>query len=88
MSQFKYFGTVSHGTLNTADLIERFATVLYDISPWARDTYFHNETPEDLNDPEFLAGLIDVLDAYAPDGFYFGAHQGDGSDFGFWSHTD
>jgi len=28
--------------------------------------------------------LIDALNFYAPLGFYFGAHPGDGSDFGFW----
>lgn len=31
-----------------------------------------------------LEDLFDALDNAAPDGFYFGAHTGDGSDFGFW----
>lgn len=32
--------------------------------------------------------LFDLLNGCAPDGFYFGAHPGDGSDFGFWEVED
>lgn len=36
-----------------------------------------------LNEDIWLA-MQDI----APDGFYFGSHPGDGSDFGFWSDDD
>lgn len=32
----------------------------------------------------YLDELFDVLDSYAPEGYYFGAIEGDGSDFGYW----
>lgn len=33
---------------------------------------------------EALQTLFDQLESAAPPGHYFGAHPGDGSDFGFW----
>ena len=33
---------------------------------------------------EILEELEERLNSVAPDGYYFGAHEGDGSDFGFW----
>lgn len=32
-----------------------------------------------------LESLFDALDDIAPDGHYFGAIEGDGSDYGFWA---
>ena len=35
-----------------------------------------------------LEEMFDVLNDHAPEGYYFGAHEGDGSDFGFWEIRD
>ena len=32
--------------------------------------------------------LWDVLNSYAPDGYYFGSHIGDGSDYGYWKNEE
>ncbi len=44
--------------------------------------YDSDRAAEDLED------LEDLLNSYAPPGHYFGAHEGDGSDFGFWPTHD
>jgi hypothetical protein len=37
---------------------------------------------------ETLETLFDALDRFALPGFHFGAHSGDGSDFGFWADDE
>ena len=32
--------------------------------------------------------LFDLMDHYSPEGHYFGANEGDGSDFGYWPDDD
>jgi hypothetical protein len=46
------------------------------------------EWPEGFDDDtaqEIINDMMDALNDIAPDGYYFGAHPGDGSDFGFWA---
>lgn len=31
-----------------------------------------------------LQELFEVMNSYAPEGYYFGTHIGDGADFGYW----
>lgn len=86
-------GSVSWGTHLPQDLIPRFLHKLAQLDE-SKAAAFRAELPEDLEqdapywDSEeahwLLEELFDVLDEYAPDGHYFGAHEGDGSDFGFW----
>lgn len=46
------------------------------------DTYKNAPSEEELN--ELVTELMDALNEYAPAYGYFGAHPGDGSDYGFW----
>lgn len=47
--------------------------------------------PEKMEEAEYLLNesLFNELNEFAPAGYYFGAIEGDGSDFGFWHmHPD
>ena len=95
-------GTVSHGTMRTADLLESFAFELEhhvqrnaeawcsDAGRSARDELValveeaREIDPETDEAMELIDELFDALERFAPDGCYFGAHAGDGSDYGFW----
>ena len=91
-------GSVSHGTMLERDLIPTFADLLdeldsdgehYRLILDARhidpDDY---EEREDLGLVEEISGVLEdlfnALEEYAPDFCYFGSHEGDGSDYGFW----
>lgn len=37
-----------------------------------------------LRPQDLIPAFLDALREYAPDYCYFGAHEGDGADFGFW----
>lgn len=93
-------GSVSHGTMRYADLIPAFLNELRTrdparyaalvVSPFGPvPGYVQDEGDDsewwDSNDAFcLLEELFDALDDAAPDGTYFGAHPGDGSDYGFW----
>ena len=77
-------GTLIHGTLRTEDLIEAFRAELSRIDPIAEAAIVPADDPESEDAQYELDELFEVLDRYAPEGYYFGAHEGDGSDFGFW----
>ena len=97
-------GAIIHGTLRPQDLLRAFAIELERLSNGAippivteargfaelHDLYDDGEA--DANDiagaDEVIKNLIEYLDELAPEGHFFGAHPGDGSDFGFWPIND
>jgi hypothetical protein len=104
MTQIPTVGTVIHGTLVTHDLLVAFADVLelygedhpehIDLSREAREISVALDKPvveiatmERAND--VLNDLFDALhDIASKHDLNFGAHEGDGSDFGFWPNEE
>lgn len=96
-------GTIISGTHRVVDLVPVFLTVLHHLDADAAtkirfeysdalDAIDAHTGPLDVDlgeDGAFLVDhLMNCLDACAPDGYYFGAHPGDGADFGFWPVDD
>lgn len=93
-------GTVIHGTLRPQDLIPAFLATLRKVAPAEYEQLVFTPfgpIPAHVKDEgdasawwaseeagHLLEHLFDILDQYAPPGHYFGAHPGDGADFGFW----
>lgn len=97
--QYATIGTVSAGTLRNEDLIPRFADELRYLASKSSlpkhpriDNILHDADncgdfdSDDADD--ILQELMEWLQTYAPDFVYFGAHIGDGADFGFWPDWD
>lgn len=84
--------SISHGTLRTEDLIESFQEFLnaMEIPYKTYGEWLNGDIPESEDQAEewfneyLNSYLFDLLNAIAPTDYYFGAHPGDGSDFGFW----
>ena len=88
-------GSVISGTMKNRDLILAFMKVVRDTSEYEQMIVCHTIPAYADDDPDsewwesenasyLLEELFDILNYYAPDGCYFGAHPGDGADFGFW----
>lgn len=79
--KFQFAGSVSSGTHRPVDLIDNLSPVLKALNPKRFFSLAMNR-PDD--DQEYVIQLMDALDLESPEGMYFGTHQGDGADFGFW----
>ena len=63
----------------------------WDDVAWARESIDHvimDDEPSDGTAFFLNETLFDLMDDLAPDGHGFGAHPGDGSDFGFWPNDE
>jgi hypothetical protein len=93
-------GSISHGTMKTEDLISRFCDEIayQDGAPssltlaclWWQDETPAEEDEEDHQERgDFLVErLVDDLNRRAPAYCYFGAHEGDGADYGYWLSSE
>ena len=93
-------GTISHATMRNEDLIPSFMSEIERLDPERAKQIRDEENQDPVNvfnwlenedeteEPEyasdFVNDLFDVLNEYAPEYCYFGATEGDGSDYGFW----
>ena len=88
-------GSVSTGTLRAEDLLPAFANKLQELGgegmTLLNEAYHFLENvldfqdPYDVEYPGILAhDLVEELSGRCPPFVYFGAHPGDGADFGFW----
>lgn len=92
-------GSVSTGTLRTPDLLRAFATELERVLPFngrslaieAREAAANYPRGNEMQEHavwvlgEVIAQLDDIADR---EGMTFGAHEGDGADFGYWKLED
>ena len=84
------FGSIISGTMDYEELGPAFIDEIERITGENQDTLRaeYDSMAEDPTANEdiicFVDELFDTLNEYAPDYGYFGAHMGDGADYGFW----
>lgn len=93
------FGSISTGTLRPQDLIPAFHGALHWLDEKGAEGIVDGVPGEAWDDDDhafwteencswIIDELSDALQEFAPPYSYFGAHEGDGADFGFWPSID
>lgn len=93
-------GSVISGTMRPEDLIPAFLAELENQTPTkrehqklVREITRQIDSPDSEDEPSYyesdgalwdLESLLEALQDYCLPYFYFGAHQGDGADYGYW----
>lgn len=91
VKHYAQFGSISNGTMRAEDLCDTFAWELSTLARRAgRIREFSKLIKEARTEPDddVVNDLFDALQEFAPPYGYFGAHPGDGSDYGFWMYGD
>ena len=84
MPDYASLGTVSEGTMREEDLIPAFLDTLTGLARDDAERRLVSEIRQRMDAKVDLEALTDALQEHAPPFCYFGAHPGDGADFGFW----
>ena len=96
--------SISHGTLRLQDLLPAFLDAVEEYAPSHYEaialqsfSFIPSHVLDEGDDSRWwdseeaqwkLEELTSILEEHAPEGCYFGAHEGDGSDFGFWQASE
>lgn len=90
--------SISHGTMRPQDVLPALLGALVERDEDAYEQCKHLIPAHASEDdgaawwtdeaPGHIDALFDALNDCAPAGLYFGAHPGDGSDYGFWMSED
>lgn len=78
-------GTIIHGTMRFCDVAPALIAEIERVGGMVDPTWL--DCPDD-EQGDVLSEIHDELDSLAPEGYYFGAHPGDGSDLGLWQVED